>query len=67
MVCCKCKKPLGMIISNDLIQSNSFIPPIDNIKGYKTHIGKTTFDTSDGHWYSVHDDIFKEENWEMVE
>ncbi|MBP5588384.1 MAG: YidC/Oxa1 family membrane protein insertase [Treponema sp.] len=31
------------------------------------HIGKTTFDTSDGHWYSVHDDIFKEENWEMVE
>lgn len=22
----------------------------------------TTFDTSDGHWYSVHDDIFKEEN-----
>ena len=23
----------------------------------------TTFDTSDGSWYSVHDDIFKEENW----
>ena len=27
----------------------------------------TTFDTSDGHWYSVHDDIFKEENWKMIE
>ena len=32
MVCCKCKKPLGMITSNHLIQSNSFIPPIDSIK-----------------------------------
>ena len=27
----------------------------------------TTFDTSDGHWYSVHDDIFKEENWELIQ
>ena len=27
----------------------------------------TTFDTSDGHWFSVHDDIFKEENWTLVE
>ena len=32
-----------------------------------TKYNGTTFDTSDGHWYSVHDDIFKEENWEMIE
>ena len=38
MICCKCKKPLGMIISNDLIQSNSFIPSIDNIKRYEINL-----------------------------
>ena len=27
----------------------------------------TTFDTSDGRWYSVHDNIFKEENWTLVD
>lgn len=27
----------------------------------------TTFDTSDGHFYSVHDNIFDEKNWELVE
>ena len=32
----------------------------------KTNNG-TVFDTSDGHWYSVHDNIFDEKNWEMVE
>lgn len=32
-----------------------------------TKYNGTTFDTSDGRWYSVHDDIFKEENWEMIE
>ena len=26
-----------------------------------------TFDTSDGHWYSVHDDIFREENWKQLD
>lgn len=26
-----------------------------------------TFDTSDGHFYSVHDNIFDENNWELVE
>ncbi|MBR0172137.1 MAG: membrane protein insertase YidC [Lachnospiraceae bacterium] len=26
-----------------------------------------TFDTSDGHWYTVHDNIFQKENWERVE
>ena len=28
---------------------------------------RTTFDTSDGHWFSVHDDIFDERNWGLVE
>ena len=32
-----------------------------------TKYNGTTFDTSDGHWYSVHDDIFKEENWKLEE
>ena len=27
----------------------------------------TTFDTCDGHWFSVHDDIFKEENWKQLD
>ncbi len=35
MICCKCKKPLGMITSNDLIQANSFIPSVDSIKSYE--------------------------------
>ena len=26
-----------------------------------------TFDTSDGFWYTVHDNIFQKENWERVE
>ena len=26
----------------------------------------TTFRTDDGYWYSVHDSIFREENWEIV-
>lgn len=26
-----------------------------------------TFDTSDGHYYSVHDNIFDENNWELIE
>ncbi|MBR0100696.1 MAG: YidC/Oxa1 family membrane protein insertase [Treponema sp.] len=32
-----------------------------------TKYNGTAFDTSDGHWYSVHDDIFKEENWKLEE
>ena len=27
----------------------------------------TVFDTSDGRWYSVHDNIFKEENWKLLD
>ena len=27
----------------------------------------TVFDTSDGHWYSVHDNIFEESNWKQIE
>ncbi len=27
----------------------------------------TTFDTADGHWFSVHDDIFNEENWTQLD
>ena len=27
----------------------------------------TVFDTSDGHWFSVHDDIFDEANWSLAE
>ena len=27
----------------------------------------TEFDTADGHWFSVHDDIFKEENWKQID
>jgi len=25
------------------------------------------FDSSDGHWYSVHDDIFVEDNWKRLD
>ncbi len=38
MVCCKCKKPLGVIISNDLIQSNSFMPSVNTIEKYGTNL-----------------------------
>ena len=31
MICCKCGRSLGMIKSNDLIQSNFFIPSIKSI------------------------------------
>lgn len=31
-----------------------------------TKYNGTIFDTSDGHWYSVHDDILKKK-WEMIE
>ena len=27
----------------------------------------TVFDTSDGHWFSVHDNIFDETNWKQIE
>lgn len=30
------------------------------------HVTSNIFDTSDGKWYSVHDNIFIEENWEEV-
>ena len=40
--------------------STSIIP---NAKDYMGTDTKHTFDTSDGSWYYVGDDIFKEENW----
>ena len=41
---------------------------ITTSKKWETTINNgTVFDTSDGHWYSVHDDIFKEENWKFIE
>ena len=51
----------GKVISDEekhahpqlVTSSENFAPPAD----------ETTFDTSDGHWYAVHDDIFKKENW----
>ena len=27
----------------------------------------TTFDTSDGSWFSIHDDIFKQNNWKKLD
>ena len=32
-----------------------------------TKYNGNTFDTSDGHWYSVSDNIFKEENWKQLD
>ena len=32
MICCKCRKSLGIIISDNLIRSDSFMPPIKNIE-----------------------------------
>ena len=56
----------GKIISSEeklkhpqiITSSTNYDPDINN--GY-------TFDTSDGHFYSVHDNIFDENNWELVE
>ena len=33
--------------------------------GIKDNNG-TQYDTSDGSWYSVHDDIFVEDNWKLA-
>ena len=34
---------------------------------YHANGERPAFDTSDGHWFSVHDDIFKEENWKQLD
>lgn len=56
----------GKLISNDekslhpqIITSSHHFDVVKN--------NGTTFDTSDGHWFSVHDDIFKEENWKQLD
>ena len=28
---------------------------------------RNTFDTSDGHWYTVHDNIFDKNNWTLLD
>ncbi|MGN0729053.1 YidC/Oxa1 family membrane protein insertase [Treponema sp.] len=56
----------GNAINND---EKTARPQIITSSGHwdTTKYNGTTFDTSDGHWYSVHDNIFREENWEMIE
>ena len=34
---------------------------------WRTSKEDKTFNTSDGKWLSVHDDIFDEDNWELLE
>ena len=40
---------------------------ITDSKQFHTNKKLKNFDTSDGKWYSVKDNIFKEENWKIVE
>lgn len=56
----------GKIICNDEKLKKPQI--ITSSMNWDTMINNgTTFDTSNGHLFSVHDDIFVEKNWKMVE
>ena len=54
------------INSNIKLEQPQYITTSHNFQLEKNE-DKTKFDTSDGHWYSVHDNIFDESNWTLLQ
>lgn len=56
----------GKSINNDRKYQGPMI--CTNSQNWKTEENNGyLFDSSDGHWYTVHDNIFVRDNWEMIE
>lgn len=64
------EKPLNPFTGKEINEDEKTAHPQIITSSLKFKIEKdkrTVFDTSDGHWYSVHDNIFDESNWKLVE